>query len=67
VVDRNRTPSKYVGYALYFFYFSGLLLRQTAAEGLSSCVLSKEITFPYGTDGFKSSNDKGFYQRKQMF
>jgi len=39
VVDRNRTPPKYVGYALYF-YFSGLSLRRTA-ERLSSCFIKR--------------------------
>jgi transposase-like protein len=38
LVDRNRTPSKYVGYALYFF--SGLSLKQTA-ERLSSCFIKR--------------------------
>lgn len=36
---RNRTPSLYVGYALYF-YFSGLSLRRTA-ERLSSCFIKR--------------------------
>ncbi|HEX5519680.1 MAG TPA: DDE-type integrase/transposase/recombinase [Candidatus Nitrosocosmicus sp.] len=39
MVYRNRTPSKYVGYALYF-YFSGLSLRRTA-ERLSSCFIKR--------------------------
>lgn len=39
MVNRNRTPSKYVGYALYF-YFSGLSLRRTA-ERLSSCFIKR--------------------------
>ncbi len=38
-IRRNRTPSKYVGYALYF-YFSGLSLRKTA-ERLSSCFIKR--------------------------
>ncbi len=36
---RNRAPSLYVGYALYF-YFSGLSLRRTA-ERLSSCFIKR--------------------------
>jgi len=36
---RNRTPSVYVGYDLYF-YFSGLSLRRTA-ERLSSCFIKR--------------------------
>ena len=36
---RNRTPSKYICYALYF-YFSGLSLRRTA-ERLSSCFIKR--------------------------
>lgn len=36
---RNRTPSVYIGYALYF-YFSGLSLRRTS-ERLSSCFIKR--------------------------
>jgi putative transposase len=36
---RNRTPSKYICYALYF-YFSGLSLRRTAKR-LSSCFIKR--------------------------
>jgi putative transposase len=38
-IRRNRTPSKYVGYALYF-YFSGLSLRKSA-DRLSSCFIKR--------------------------
>ena len=39
--SRNKTPSVYIGYALYF-YFSGLSLRRTAAERLlSSCFIKR--------------------------
>ncbi|MDQ6722924.1 MAG: hypothetical protein M3Z01_01480 [Thermoproteota archaeon] len=38
--SRNRTPSKYIYYALYF-YFSGLSLRRTSAERLSSCFIKR--------------------------
>ena len=39
VIFRNRTPSKYIGYALYL-YFSGLSLRKTA-DRLSDCFFIK--------------------------
>jgi len=39
VISRNRTPSEYVGYSLYF-YFSGLSLRRTA-DRLSSCFIKR--------------------------
>jgi hypothetical protein len=57
---RNRTPSEYIGYALYF-YFSGLSLRRTSERLL---VLSDEITFLSGT-GFKNTSLKGYRQRKR--
>ena len=37
--SRNRTPSQYIGYGLYF-YFSGLSLRR-ASERLSSCFIKR--------------------------
>ena len=36
---RNRTPSEYIGYGLYF-YFSGLSLRKTANR-LSDCFIKR--------------------------
>jgi putative transposase len=39
VISRNRTPSVYIGYALYF-YFSGLSLRR-ASQILSSCFIKR--------------------------
>jgi putative transposase len=39
VHSRNRTPSPYIGYGLYF-YFSGLSLRR-ASERLSSCFIKR--------------------------
>src|SRR5215210_3323408 len=39
---RNRTPSEYVGYGLYF-YFSGLSLRRTS-EGLSHFVKRNHVS-----------------------
>ena len=36
---RNRTPSQYIGYGLYF-YFSGLSLRR-ASDRLSSCFIKR--------------------------
>jgi putative transposase len=41
VISRNRTPSEYIGYGLYFyFYFSGLSLRKTA-DRLSDCFIKR--------------------------
>jgi putative transposase len=39
VISRNRTPSEYIGYGLYF-YFSGLSLRKTA-DRLSDCIIKR--------------------------
>jgi putative transposase len=39
MIGRNRTPSLYVGYAMYF-YFSGLSLRKSA-DRLSSCFIKR--------------------------
>ena len=39
VIKRNKTPSLYIGYALYF-YFSGLSLRKSA-DRLSSCFIKR--------------------------
>jgi putative transposase len=39
MISRNRTPSEYIGYSLYF-YFSGLSLRRTA-DRLSSCFIKR--------------------------
>ncbi len=39
MVNRNRTPSSYIGYGLYV-YFSGLSLRR-AAQILSSCFIKR--------------------------
>ncbi len=39
MISRNRTPSLYVGYAMYF-YFSGLSLRKSA-DRLSSCFIKR--------------------------
>jgi hypothetical protein len=65
VVNRNRTPLKYVGHALYI-YFLGLSLRKTSARLLSS-VLSKEIMFLYGI-GFRNTGQRNYYlQLKERF
>jgi putative transposase len=40
VIYRNRTPSEYIGYGLYF-YFSGLSLRKAAADRLSDCFIKR--------------------------
>lgn len=39
MIKRNRTPSVYIGYAMYF-YFSGLSLRKSA-DRLSSCFIKR--------------------------
>jgi len=39
VIFRNKTPSEYIGYGLYF-YFSGLSLRK-AADRLSDCFIKR--------------------------
>ncbi len=39
MIYRNRTPSEYIGYGLYF-YFSGLSLRK-AANRLSDCFIKR--------------------------
>ncbi|HEX5519154.1 MAG TPA: DDE-type integrase/transposase/recombinase [Candidatus Nitrosocosmicus sp.] len=39
MINRNRTPSVYIGYAMYF-YFSGLSLRKSA-DRLSSCFIKR--------------------------
>ena len=39
MIFRNRTPSEYIGYGLYF-YFSGLSLRK-AADRLSDCFIKR--------------------------
>ncbi len=40
MIFRNRTPSEYIGYGLYF-YFSGHSLRKTAVDRLSDCLFIK--------------------------
>jgi putative transposase len=40
VIFRNRTPSKYIGHGLYF-YFSGLSLRKAEADRLSDCFIKR--------------------------
>ena len=65
MISRNRTPSLYIGHALYIFIFSGLSLRKSA-DRLSSSVLSKEIMFLYGL-GFKGTFQKRYHQRNQRF
>jgi hypothetical protein len=63
VIFRNRrTPSKYIGYALYL-YFYGLSLRRTATERLSSSFL-KEIMYQSGI-GYKSTSNINHIQRKR--
>ncbi len=44
MIFRNRTPSEYIGYGLYF-YFSGLSLRN-AADRLSNCFFIKRNHVP---------------------
>ncbi len=64
MIFRNRTPSEYVGYGLYFyFYFSGLSLRK-AAEIDYQIALSKETMFPFGI-GFKSTILKKYPHQKK--
>jgi len=43
VISRNRTPSVYIGYGLYF-YFSGLSLRRTS-QTLSSHFIKRNHVF----------------------
>ena len=43
MIFRNRTPSEFIGYGLYF-YFSGLSLRK-AADRLSDCFIKKKPCF----------------------
>ena len=62
MIFRNRTPSEYIGYGLYF-YFSGLSLRK-AAEIDYQIALSKETMFPFGI-GFKNIILKKYPQRKR--
>ena len=57
---RNRTPSVYVGYALYF-YFSGLSLRRTTMKDYQ-IALSNENTFQ-SEIGFRNINQGKYYQR----
>jgi hypothetical protein len=39
---KQRTPSEYIGYGLYFyFYFSGLFLRKAADSRLSDCFIKR--------------------------
>ena len=65
MISRNRTPSLYIGHALYIFIFSDLSLRKSA-DRLSPSVLSKEIMFLYGL-GFKGTIQKRYHQRNQRF
>jgi hypothetical protein len=45
VIFRNsRTPSEYIGYALYF-YFLVLSLRRTADSRLSDCFIKRNHMF----------------------
>ena len=62
--QKQRTPSKYISYGLYF-YFSGLSLRKVA-DRLSLIALSKEIMFPYGI-GFKSTSLRKLSSEKKKF
>jgi hypothetical protein len=63
VIFRNRrTPSKYIGYESYL-YFYGLSLRRTATERLSSSFL-KEIMYQSGI-GYKSTSNINHIQRKR--
>jgi putative transposase len=40
VISRNRIPSEYIGYGLYF-YFSGLSLRKAVVDRLSDCFIKR--------------------------
>jgi hypothetical protein len=60
--SRNRKPSEYIGYALYF-YFSGLSLRK-ASDRLSSSALSKETMFQSGI-GFRNTDQRNYLQPKE--
>jgi len=59
---RNRTPSVYVGYALYF-YFSGLSLRRTTMKDYQ-IALSNENTFQ-SEIGFRNINQGKYYQKER--
>jgi hypothetical protein len=61
--SRNRTPSEYIGYALYF-YFSGLSLRK-AADRLSSSALSKETIMFQSGIGFRNTDQRNYLQPKE--
>ena len=57
MISRNRTPSLYICYAMYLFFF-GLSLRKSADTLLSSFLTTpNEIMFLYGI-GFNSRSKK---------
>ncbi len=65
MISRNRIHSKYIVYALYF-YFSGLSLRKAGDIGLSAIALSKEIMFPFGTEIQKYNPQKISTKKKKI-
>ena len=64
VVDKNRTPSKYVGYALYF-YFSGLSLRRRASKILSSYFIKRNHVSVWNWGIQKYHPNKIFTKRRK--
>ena len=54
MISRNRTPSLYICYAMYLFFF-GLSLENLLTD--YHPVLSNEIMFLYGI-GFRGTNPK---------
>ena len=62
VINRNRTPSMYIGYGLYF-YFSGLSLGRTSQTLSSHFIKRNHFLYKSGT-GYKSTSPKGYRQRK---
>ena len=41
MISRNRTPSLYIGHALYIFIFSGLSLRKSAEQIITLCFIKR--------------------------
>jgi hypothetical protein len=64
VVDKNRTPSKYVGYALYF-YFSGLSLRRRASKILPSYFIKRNHVSVWNWGIQKYHPNKIFTKRRK--
>ena len=62
VIIRNRTPSKYISYALYL-YFSGLSLRRTAEKLSSSFFKRNHVSIWNWIQKYKPK----YIQRKRRF